>query len=150
VQSDAARDFVDAYFSDLKRGEVDSFRRPALRQGALHDSIGAVLDEFIKGSDYSEKYRGVNTSKLYSRVYLVLSNYVHCKYPETMDLYGGLPGKFHVRGMSGTPKDDENIELLETYFTSVSQCAQLIILRLKLLTLLSSDSIVSRWMQSNL
>ena len=143
-----AENFIADYFSDFERSGNPDFRKPAIRQGHVHSAVGAALDNFIKESEQAEKYRGVNTSKLYSRVYLVLSNYVHCKYPEVMDLYGGIPGKFHLKGMRGTPKDLENIELLETYFASVSQCLQVIVLRLGLKQFVERDPIVAQWMGS--
>jgi hypothetical protein len=37
-----------------------------------------------------------------------------------MDLYGGRPGRWHLRGMSGTPKDRENLEILDTLTTTAS------------------------------
>jgi hypothetical protein len=141
--------FIEHYFSDAHRGKTQESKRSILRQGEVHNSVGTALDNFIKEAGRSEEYKGVLTSKLYSTVYLNLSNYVHCKYPETMDLYGGLPGRFHVRGMRGTPKDNENIEILETYFTSVSQCVQLVILHLKLTELMSKDALLSEWMRFN-
>jgi hypothetical protein len=30
-----------------------------------------------------------------------------------MDLYGGRPGQFHLHGMNGTPKEGENLEILQ-------------------------------------
>jgi hypothetical protein len=37
------------------------------------------------------------------------------KYPEVMDLYGGTPGRFHLDGMRGTPKDEENHQIVDTF-----------------------------------
>ena len=31
------------------------------------------------------------------------------------DLYGGSPGRWHLHGMSGTPKDRENLDTLDTF-----------------------------------
>ena len=44
---------------------------------------------------------------------LSISNYVHAKNPEIMDLYGGVPGRFHLDGMRGTPKDEENLQIID-------------------------------------
>jgi hypothetical protein len=37
-----------------------------------------------------------------------------------MDLYGGSPGRWHLRGMGKTPKDSENLEILNTFITTAS------------------------------
>jgi hypothetical protein len=97
AMTEEVKKYVSDYFSDIERSPTPIFKRPHVRQGAIHDSIGKSLDSVIK-THHAEKYKDVGMSKLYSAVYLNLSNYVHCKYPETMDLYGGRPGKFHLRG----------------------------------------------------
>jgi hypothetical protein len=148
--TEKANEFISNYFFDVERGPSPAFKRSGLRQREIHAAVGEALEKFIGSSGSSGEYTGVNTSKLYSSVYLNLSNYVHCKYPETMDLYGGRPGKFHLKGMGGTPKDFENINLLETYFVSVSQCLQLVVLRLNLLKLIteSGDQGLEEWIRS--
>ena len=36
------------------------------------------------------------------------SGYVHAASPHIMEMYGGNPARFHVRGMHGTPRQDEH------------------------------------------
>jgi hypothetical protein len=59
-------------------------------------------------------------AKLFHRSSRAFSFYVHARYPECMDLYGGRPGRFHLRGMRGTPKDRENFETLDTLITTAT------------------------------
>jgi hypothetical protein len=81
----------------------------------------------------------------YSNVYLEFSNYVHAKYPEVMDLYGGKPGHFHVRGMRGTPKDAENLQTLDTFIDTASTTLRLVVNYLKLHELVRLDAKLAAW-----
>lgn len=141
--------FMEQYFSDVDRSS-GKFKKSHLRQGDIHNSIGESLGRVMETVDDGGEYSGVDASKLYSKVYLTLSNYVHCKYPETMDLYGGIPGRFHLRGMRGTPKDAENIEVLESYFVSVSQCLHMMALKLNVKEQAQNDLVLAEWMKTNL
>ena len=78
------------------------------------------MQEQLKSTEQEGKFAGVDTSTLLSNVYLTLSNYVHARYPEVMDMYGGDPKRFHVDGMLGTPKDIENLMVLECYIETVA------------------------------
>ena len=129
--------YVQGYFSDFARNTASDFKRTDLRQGAVHNAIGKDLEKFALD--------GVDPSKLLSNVYLTYSNYVHAKYPEAMDLYGGIPGRFHVCGMSGTPKDNENVLAIEAFIDDVSNTLKLLILQLNLKPLLSENRALREW-----
>ena len=66
-----------------------------------------------------------------------------------MDLYGGNPLRFHLRGMSGTPKDLENIEMLDTYITSVSLVLKLLVAKLDLGDVLRNNDELLAWYRDN-
>jgi hypothetical protein len=66
-----------------------------------------------------------------------------------MDLYGGSPPRFHLRGMSGTPKDLENIEMLDTYITSVSLVLKLLVAKLDLGDVLRNNNELLAWYRDN-
>ncbi len=112
--------FVDTYFSDFHRNNVDDFQRPRLRQGKVHETVGRSMREQLKGIKGGEKFSEVDASKLMSNVYLTYSNYVHSRYPEVMDMFGGMPVHFHLEGMRDTPKDAENIQQIECHLETVS------------------------------
>jgi hypothetical protein len=57
--------------------------------------------------------RGVQLSKTISKTY---SGFVHGASPHIMDMYGGSPAKFHVKGMLGTPRMEEHEEDIWNYF----------------------------------
>ena len=44
------------------------------------------------------------------------SGYVHAASPHIMDMYGGLPPRFHMRGMLGTPLHQTHRQDLANYF----------------------------------
>jgi hypothetical protein len=132
--------FVTSFFADNRRGsQQENPKVVKLRQKDVHDAIGATLDEFNSAPESR------TTSDLMSNVYLVFSNYVHGRYPETMDLFGGRPGRFHLNGMRGTPKDAENVETLDTLITSASNCFIQVALALKLRSVVNADQVMIEW-----
>jgi hypothetical protein len=72
--------------------------------------IRAFAAKFMAGepNQYSAIKAGKNVSKAYS-------GFVHGASPHIMDLYGGNPPRFHVRGMKGTPRIAEHEEDLWNY-----------------------------------
>jgi hypothetical protein len=98
----ATEKYVQDYFADFARNEPTDFKRAQVKQILVHRQLGAELDSLAQEGDRHENSKAEH---LFSNVYLSFSNYVHGKYPETMDLYGGRPAHFHLRGMSGTPKE---------------------------------------------
>lgn len=144
----AATKYVQEFFDDYARNDAKDFKRAKIVQGTVHKQLGAELDKFAheSGRDPTKK----TAEKMYADVYLTCSNYVHGKYPEIMDLYGGKPGHFHLRGMSGTPKDAENIAFLEVAVGTVSNALVQMVSRLKLHGLVDSDPVLSTWFRSAL
>lgn len=57
--------------------------------------------------------RGIELSRTVSKAY---SGFVHAASPHIMDLYGGDPPRFHLRGMLGIIRMDEHREDLWNYF----------------------------------
>jgi hypothetical protein len=57
--------------------------------------------------------REVEISRMLYRAY---SGYVHAASPQIMDMYGGNPPKFHMRGMRETPRHREHSADLWNYF----------------------------------
>ena len=113
--------FVDKFFSDFQRNSRDDYPKgPLRRQGKIHKEVGNFLDDEISSTEFSDKYKEVSAKELMSNVYGAFSNYVHARYPEIMDMYGGSPGHFHLNGMSGTPKDSECVDIITCFMDSTS------------------------------
>jgi hypothetical protein len=138
-------DFISNFFADDWKTREQKERRVSLRQKAVHDAIGESLDKAVSRSAGERP-----ASEMMSRVYLTFSNYVHGRYLECMDLYGGTPGHFHLYGMSNTPKDHENVELLETLSTTASNCFIGIVQALQLHSLVDSDQSLLDWYRARL
>jgi hypothetical protein len=54
-------------------------------------------------------------------------------------------GRFHLDGTRNTPKDMENIEIIDTLITSASNCFIQMAQNLQLRTVLASDPTISAW-----
>jgi hypothetical protein len=123
---------IQEYFSDFRRNSPADYRRPKLRQGDVHDSVGRMYTSDVQKLGNHARFANVIPAKLLSNIYLNFSNYVHGRYPEAMDLFGGEPPKFHLRGMSGTPKDDENFAMLEASIESISTTLRILVQKLSM------------------
>jgi hypothetical protein len=48
------------------------------------------------------------------------SGYIHGASPHIMELYGGIPPRFHMKGMLGTPRhEDHTDDLLDYYHRAI-------------------------------
>jgi len=130
---------IQQYFSDFRRNSPEDYKRPKLRQGEVHESVGKMYTSDLNRSCNEKRFENVVPEKLLSNIYLNFSNYVHGRYPETMDLFGGEPPKFHLRGMSGTPKDDENFAMLEESIESISITLRILVQKLNLRGMVANE-----------
>lgn len=110
---------VDRYFEDFKRNDCSDFKRPKINQEKVHKGISRNLENSGVTGDTGQ-FPDISTSELMWNVYATYSNYIHARYPEVMDMYGGNPACYHMKGMSDTPKDDESIKILEVFTNSVA------------------------------
>jgi hypothetical protein len=133
---------IQKYFADYQRNSPADYKRLSLRQGEVHQSVGKMYAGGIQDEN-------LEPAEVFSSVYLSLSNFVHGRYPETMDLYGGDPLKFQLRGMSGTPKDAENCLMLEVSVESVSMMLRTLTRKLELLEILKKDASLQDWFLSD-
>ena len=136
----AVEKYVREFFEDTHREAAFGIKNIHIKQGAVHDALGKSLDALAAPEEGRR-----SAKELYSNVYRIFSNYVHAKYPEIMDLYGGVPGHFHLDGMRGTPKDAENLEIIQTFIDTASNAVALTISKLKLFSLIETDPFVASW-----
>jgi hypothetical protein len=66
-----------------------------------------------KGGGFLDSSQSVEVSRTISKAY---SGYVHAASPHIMDMYGGSPPTFHMRGMRGTQRHSEHRDDLWNYF----------------------------------
>jgi hypothetical protein len=142
-----AKKYVADFFADFGRDSASDFKRAQVRQGTVHERLGASLDN--RATQAGEAMQRTPAEALYSNVYLTYSNYVHSKYPEIMDLYGGDPAHFHMDGMRATPKDEENLRVIDASIDTAANTLKLIVTSLRLYSILESDARLSIWFQSS-
>jgi len=138
-----AKQLLEDYFADFSRNDVTDHKQSKIHQALVHKHLGAEQDRLAALHDTTPI--SASSEALYRRITRSFSAYVHCKYPETMDLCGGRGPHFHIRGMSGTPKDDENIALLTTFAETARLTARSMILRLALFEVIQSDQTLLAW-----
>jgi len=138
----AAATFMRKYFADYQRDEPTDYRKAPLPQEKVHRSVGDWLDIRARAIGLNAGTRAMH--ELMWNVYLRFSAYVHARYPEAIDLYGGNPGQFHPAGMRGTPKDGENLDIIETFITTVSQSLAHVALHFEL-GFVGNDPILRPW-----
>lgn len=138
-------EYVKAFFADYKRNTVDDFTKPKVPQSAVHKAVGDKADATLREIEEGKDFANVSMAKLLSNVYLTYSNFVHCRYPETMDMFGGSPLHFHLRGMRGTPKDRENLEQIEAFTVSVSNSLRGLVMGMHLIERVRSNGTLKDW-----
>jgi hypothetical protein len=139
----AVRKYVTDFFADDRRSPAAEIRKAQIPQGKVHATLGRSLDKIAE--DLGEMDGRTPAARLYSNIYRVTSNYVHAKYPECMDLYGGRPGQFHLHGMNGTAKEGENLETLQTFVVTLRNSFVRMIQGLDLYRFVEADPIIGAW-----
>lgn len=135
--------YVQDYFADFARNSAADFKRAQVPQKTVNERLGKSLDDFAPQHD--PDYQNIDRAKLYSDTYLTFSNYVHAKYPEVMDMYGGTPPHFDMRGMQGPSKDAENLATLDCFVTTASIAFGLMVTILRLHHLVDGDEVLAEW-----
>lgn len=120
------QEIVDKFFEDYRRNSSSDFLGPTIRQKEVHDIIDRFFED-VGATGEGGQFASVSLGSLMSNIYRNFSNYVHARYPESMDMYGGAPPYFHMKGMSGTPKDTENLLIIENFTNSVALVLALMI-----------------------
>ena len=102
----------------------------------MHATLGKTLDKIAE--ELGETEGRTPTAQLYSNSYRIFSNYVHAKYPECMDLYGGRPGQFHLH-------EGENLGMLQTFTMTLMNCFVRMIEGLDLRRFVEADPVIGTW-----
>ena len=103
-------EFFQEEFDDTEKAPVSTKRDRVPRK-----KISAALSK--------RDFLDINPSDLQSTQRTLLqafSGYVHGAYPHIMELYGGIPPKYHTSGMIGTPRIEEcEDQLVNNVFRSL-------------------------------
>lgn len=107
---DIHKEYLDAFFQEEfdKDSAIESTqKRPMVSRKKVH----AYLSRLPGAPE--DKSTTVEVSRTVSKAY---SGYVHAASPQIMDMYGGNPPIFHMRGMLGTERHSEHRADLWNYF----------------------------------
>jgi hypothetical protein len=136
--------YLQEFFEDTRRDPEIEIKGVLIREKQINEQLGKTLDKVAALHETTEGR--VPTAKLFHRSSRTFSFYVHARYPEAMDLFGGRPGRFHLRGMRGTPKDRENLEVLDTFITTASTTFAIMVQSIpKLRVAAMADPTLHRW-----
>ena len=104
------RTYLDSFFEeefDAESALASTQKRPMVQRKKIRAYIARIHRDKIDINLGAEAARTV--SKTYS-------GYVHAASPQIMDMYGGSPARFYVRGMRGTLRHREHRADLWNYF----------------------------------
>lgn len=134
---------VALYFADRDRGSGVAHKPANIKQEDIHRDIAKIMDQRLAGLDLPER---TSTKDLMSRVFLTYSYYVHARYPEAMDMFGGTPARLHVQGMRNTPKDAETLDIIEVFLTTLELTARRMIASVDLEDRIQRHALLSEWL----
>lgn len=100
--SDLHQKYLDAFFEeefDAETAMASTQKRPMVPRQRIRAWIANTKAAALDPST------GVELSRTISKAY---SGYVHAASPHIMDMYGGNPPRFHMRGLAGTPRQFEH------------------------------------------
>lgn len=102
--------YLDAFFQE-EFDTNDEVASSIERAMVPRKKIRAYIDRVSSGPKGSSKH--LDASRTVSKAY---SGYVHAASPQIMDMYGGNPPRFHMRGMHGTERHAEHRADLWNHF----------------------------------
>ena len=137
---DRQQKLVNSFFDDFRRNSTEDFGKVIVRQEQIHEEI----EKFFKKKGVAVDF---SIGEKLSTVYRVYSNYVHARYPEAMDLYGGHNGRFYLRGMKGTPKDQESFQIILTFTDSVALTLAKMINAFDMADTIRDEPTLSHWIK---
>jgi hypothetical protein len=91
-------DFFQEEFADSSDPLGSRQKRETVSRKTIHAAFADMARDFANPSD---------TQNAGMVIHGAFSGYVHGAYPHIMELYGGLPRRFHLHGMLGTPREAE-------------------------------------------
>lgn len=102
--------YLDAFFEeefDAEDAVGSNQKRPMIPRRKIRAHIARMQGAI------NDPSQGVDLSRTISKGY---SGYVHAASPQIMDMYGGDPPRFYMRGMPGTERQQEHRDDLWSYF----------------------------------
>ena len=113
--TDEITDSHKRYLADFYQEDFTDFDDPVGSRNARAPVPRRKIRAYIAraGAEFINQGRGVDLHKTLHQTY---SGYVHAVSSQIMETYGGIPPRFHVRGMKGTPRETSARKDLHNYF----------------------------------
>lgn len=108
---DLHRHYLSDFYQEDYKDPYDPVSSRQRRASIPRKKIRAYIAD--KEKSFSNPSIGIDLSKFLNQIY---SGFVHGASPHIMEMYGGNPPHFHVRGMKNTSKKDEYQKDLRNYF----------------------------------
>lgn len=137
------KELIDKFFEDAQRGPDADIKSVLVQDRVINEQLGKSLDKIA--TMFGDGESRIPAAKRLFTTSRASSLYVHARYLECMDLYGGRPGRFHLRGMSGTPKDAESVDVLDTLLAEADTTFIIMVQGLDLRALVQSDPLLAEW-----
>lgn len=99
--------FYKEEFEKPNNAFMSEQKRETIPRKKIHAYLSRIPEQEMNASDFANLHRTL------SQTY---SGYVHAASPHIMEMYGGNPPMFHLRGMRGTPRIAEFSENAWDYF----------------------------------
>ncbi|MBU4387840.1 hypothetical protein KJ644_05265 [Candidatus Dependentiae bacterium] len=99
-------EFFQEEFDEPNNPLKSTQKRDRVSRNKIFSAISRLDGQPINPSDSRELQRTLHQA---------FSGYVHGAYTHIMELYGGLPPRFHTTGMKGTPREKECEKQLVSY-----------------------------------
>ena len=107
---DLHKKYLEAFWEeefDQESSLKSTQKRPMVRR----EKIQAYINYQEEAGD--DPSTGKEAARTVSKAY---SGFVHAASPQVMEMYGGSPSNFHVRGMRGTPRELEYRDEIWNYY----------------------------------
>jgi len=105
--------YLDAFYEEEFDVPENPMASTQKRPSIPRQKIRAYLARKEAAVGISNPNRGVELTRTLSKAY---SGFVHAASPQVMDMYGGIPPRFHISGMLGTPHEQGHRRDLWNYF----------------------------------
>jgi hypothetical protein len=107
---DSQRKFIEDFFKEEFQNPnnplLNETRRETVPKRKIWASMARQMGPYVNPTDLQKMFQVTNDA---------LSGYVHGAYPHIMELYGGSPPKFHLKGTNATPRIRMCIGQIQVY-----------------------------------
>lgn len=110
-ESKLHKDYLHAFFAEEFEDGVDPVNAKQKRASPPRRKIRAAIANSANAAGNPSA-----SVELFRTIEKTFSGFVHAASPQVMDLYGGMPARFHLRGMLGTPRVEEAEDSIANYF----------------------------------